>query len=234
MDYWETLKTVVVEPKDDSPSTVASLRWRLFNNFSKSQLQHLRVTLLGWTEQDLPFREIAFFILCIAAGGNKLALVDERRIIEPHTNDTYAALVTGKKFNDERELISSVAAGYHLEGLPIGSAPNESSYWFQGALVCLVPRLNRCCVLERAIADAIRYGRIHCCRESFNAVLVSIEAVILIRSFPDGSVEHTDILPLISIDHLSKDARQMYGERVEKVLPQVCQEATGIQDKGER
>ena len=213
MEYWETLNTVGVLPRYESPSTVSRLRWSLFNIFSKSQLQHLGVTLLGWTAQDLPFREIAFFLLCIAAGGNKLALVDERRIIEPHTNDIYAGLVTGTKFNDERELISSVAAGYHVEGLPIGSAPNESRYWFQGALVCLVPRLNCSCVLEKAIADAVLYGRVHCCRKSFNAVLVSIEHVAFIRSFPDGSVEATDILPLISINHVSKDALQNYGER---------------------
>ena len=142
MEYWETLKTVKFLPKDEPPSTVSRLRWKLFKNFSESQLEHLRVTLLGWTAEALPFREIVFFMLCIAAGGNKLALVDERRIIQPHTNDSYAGLITGTRVDGERELISSIAAGYHVEGLPIGSAPSESKYWFQGALVCLVPRLN--------------------------------------------------------------------------------------------
>ena len=213
MDYWAKLNTVEVLPRDESPSTVSGLRWRLFGIFSRSQLEHLSITLLGWTAQDLPFREIAFFILCIAAGGNKLALVDERRIIEPHTNDTYAGLVTGTDIDDERELISSVAAGYHVEGFPTGSALDESRYWFHGALICLVPRLNRFRVLEKAIADAVLYGPVHCCCHSFNAVLVSIEHVALVRSFPDGSVEYTDILPLISIKHSSKDAVETYGKR---------------------
>ena len=69
-------------------------------------------------------------------------------------------------------------------------------------------------MFEKAIADAVRHGRVNCCRKPFNAVLVSIEAIVLIRSFPDGNAEHTGLLPLISIrNHMSKDALQIYGKR---------------------
>lgn len=84
----------------------------------------------------------------------------------------------------------------------------------EGALVCLVPRLDYPGLLEDAIADAIEYGRARCTRNSFNAVLLFIEHLVLIKSFPDWSVDHTELLPLILIPtHYSKDPRARYGDR---------------------
>jgi len=115
-DYWNDLKTREVKPKRFY-STSSKLRWLLFRIFQHSQLNHLSVTLLGWTAQDLAFREIAFFILCLAAGGDHLALVDERRVIEPPKSDDqsehlHAAIVKGSDPKGGRELISSVGSGY--------------------------------------------------------------------------------------------------------------------------
>ena len=96
----------------------------------------------------------------------------------------------------------------------MGSAPKETKYWLEGALICLVPRLDSPGVLEKAVADAIDYGHASCIADHFNAVLISIEHLVLIKSLPDGSVEHTELLPLIPItNHLSKDARTRYGDQ---------------------
>lgn len=214
-NYWKTLETTKVVSKVQSLSIVSRLRWKLFNIFQASLVNDLSVTLLGWTAKDLSFREIVFFIICLAAGGDRLALVDERRIIKPSVSQSYAAIIAGNKPDGERELISPVGVGYHLQGLPIVSAPSDSKYWFEGALICLIPRLNRVGIFGKAIADAVQYGRVQCARTSFNALLISIEDLVLVRSFPDGSVQHTALLPLISIkSHLSMDARQRYGDRV--------------------
>lgn len=114
--YLDDVKTRKVEPKKFN-STSSKLHCKLFNIFQRSQLHPLSVTLLGWTPQDLPFREIAYFILCLAAGGDHFALVDERRVIKPlksayESDHSYAAIVAGSQPEGERELISSVGVGY--------------------------------------------------------------------------------------------------------------------------
>lgn len=116
-DYWKELKTREVKPKTFT-STSSKIRWKLFNIFQMSQLDDLSVTLLGWTAQDLPFREIVFCILCLAAGGDHLALVDERRVIKPPESQQqerehlYAAIVKGSDPKGGRELITPVGVGY--------------------------------------------------------------------------------------------------------------------------
>lgn len=215
---YDTLQTRRVKPKifnTLSPSCLTGprLRWMLFNFFQTSQQRDLSVTLLSWQAQDLPFRELAFFILCLASGGEHLALVDERRVKLPYNDGLYLGMMTDGESEGDTELATSLGVGYHMDGLPMGSAPKETKYWFDGALICLVPQLDHPSILEKAIADAITYGRANCTAFSFNAVLMSIEHMVLIKSLPDGSVDHTNLLPLIPIDtHLSKDPRARYGD----------------------
>lgn len=212
-ECWKTLKPRVVTPnlghvESDLP-TVERLRWMCFNCFQRSQKGTLSVTLLGWTAHDMPFREIAYFILCLAAGGDHLTFVDDKRVFK---QAGYAGMLTGGDTEDDMELVGSIGAGYHKQGLSTGLAPDDTMYWFEGALVSLVPRLNRPGVLEKAIADVVQYGNSVCGRTTFNAVLISIEHLALVRSFPHGVVDHTSLLPLIPIAlHLSMDARERYG-----------------------
>ena len=111
-------------------------------------------------------------------------------------------------------LATCLGVGYHINGSPVGSAPKDTKYWFEGTLVCLVPRLDYLGLLENAIADAIEYGCARCTPNSFNEVLLSIEHLVLIKSFPNGSVDRTELLPLILIPtHYSKDPRARYGDR---------------------
>ena len=213
----ETLRMRVVTPKPFEhllpfQRTLPRLRWKLFEIFQRSQQHSLSVTLLGWKAQDLPFREIAYFILCLAAGGSNLALVDQRRKIF-YRQKSFVRIMVGSELESKTELVSSLGTGFHVDGLPIGTAPNETRYWFEGALICLVPQLDRPGVLEKATAEAVHCGRSKCARVSFNAVLISIEHLVLIRSLPNGSINRTDLLPLIATAiHLSKDARARYGD----------------------
>lgn len=211
------LQTRIVKPKNldlipSSTRTGPRLRWMLFNLFQRSQRIDLSVNLLGWRAQDLPFRELTFFILCLAKGGEHLALMDQRSIKMPYSGALYVGLKTRSSFELDVELASCLGVGYHMAGLPIGSAPEETKYWFEGALICLVSRLDYPGNLEPAIANAIEYGRANCTTTSFNAILISIEHLVLIKSLPDGTVDHTDLLPLVLIpSHFSKDTRARYG-----------------------
>lgn len=216
---YEKLQTRLVKPKSldhISPShlTGQRLRWMLFNFIQRSQQRDLSATLLTWQAQDLPFRELVFFILCLAIGGQYLALVDQRRVKDPYGKGLYLGIMTDNDLGDYNELATSLGVGYHMDGPPIGSAPHETKYWLEGALICLVPLLNYPGILEKAIVDAIEYGRADCTKNSFNAVLMSIEHLVLIKSYSDGSIDHTEILPLIPINtHVSKDSRARYGDQ---------------------
>lgn len=187
----------------------------LFNSFQKTKEADLSASLLEWQVQDLPFRELAFFILCLAAGGENLSLVDYRRVKKPYDNASSLGMTTSELSESEAdiELATCLEAGYHMNGLPVGSAPGETKYWFEGALVCLARHLDHPGILTKAIAGVIEYGR-NSARTSFNAVLISIEHVVLIKSLPDGSVDHTELFCLIPITtHYSKDARARYGDQ---------------------
>lgn len=212
------LQTRIVKPKNPdlmprSIRTGPKLWWMLFYHFSNSQRKNLSVSLLSWRAQDLPLRELAFFILCLAKSGEHLALIDMRLLKLPYSMASYVGVKTQCTSEIDIELVSLLGHGYHMAGLPKGSAPEETKYWFEGALICLVPRLDYPGNLEAAIADAMEYGRASCKATSFNAILMSIEHLVLIRSLPDGIVEHTELMPLIPIPmHVSKDSRARYSD----------------------
>ena len=213
------LQTRTVKPRNlahTPPSTCTGpkLRWMLFNIFQKSQQADLSLSLLGWQAQDLPFRELAFFILCLATGGENLALMDQRCVKRPYSEALYLGLMKEDSSELDIELATCLGVGYHMAGLPMGSAPEGTKYWFEGALISLVRQLDYPGILEAAIADAVEYGRANCTAVSFNAVLISIEHLVLIKSLPDGTVDHTELLPLVLItSHISKDPRARYSDQ---------------------
>ncbi|KAL9595411.1 MAG: hypothetical protein Q9219_006454 [cf. Caloplaca sp. 3 TL-2023] len=210
--------TKEVSAKAAHPNISNQLRLKLFDVFEDSLIPGLSATLLSWTVDDLFFRELAFSILCLAAGGDHLSLVDRRRVLHPCWTEYYGVVVHGEGSEGERELITSVGSGFHLTDQPQGSAPSTDKYWFpnsNGALVCLInpyPPLEEAGKLEAAVADAINYGRDICGRTSFNALLISVVDLVLLRCFPDGSVEHSPIMSLMSTSGTTgKDARMRYS-----------------------
>lgn len=106
--------------------------------------------------------------------------MDQRRVKEPYDDCLYTGVMTEDTSEGDTELATCLGVGYHMNGLPIGSAPMDTKYWFEGALVCLVTRLDYSGLIENAIADAIEYGRARCTPNTFNAVLLSVEHLVLI------------------------------------------------------
>ena len=212
LSMWDLLVKREVKPKSPCRSVISRIRWKIFDIFQSTQKDQLSVNLLGWSANSLAFREIVFFILCVAAGGKNLAVVDERRILEPYNRELYLAMISGCKPDGGRELVSSIGVGYHMHDQPVGSSPNASKYWFEGVLVCLVPRLDQPGVLQKGLADAIQHGRGESPHTTFNGLLVSIEHLVLFRSFHNGKVEYSPLMSLITVGfHRSMNAQQRYG-----------------------
>ncbi|KAL6712735.1 hypothetical protein ACLMJK_009673 [Lecanora helva] len=202
------------------------LRWMLFDGFCDRWREALSRTLLSWKVEDNPFRELTYHILCLAAGGRHLSLIDS----DCNLSKDFFAGVVGKDESRgseaELELVTPLATGYHKKGSPSGSAPDGSMYWFEGALVSLVSKLDASGSVEKAIADAVHFGVTVLDLKALNAVLISIEHVILLKSYPDGRVDHTSILPLVTIPmHLSKGTHARYDNRFLQELEQHSDEA---------
>ena len=209
-------KKEVVPKTPDSSNIMARVQLMLFKVFQEHELEDLPLTILSWNPDDLAFREYAFHILCLAVGGDYLTVVHDQRTIG-HTNhdrpDTYRVLFHGDEPDGERELTTSLGLGFHMENHPVGTAPQVSRYWLENLLVCLVPRLDQPNVALNAIADAVKYGRDDCGRSSFNAVLVSIFDVVLLKYLPNGTVDHSSVMPLVRTRYsIGMDARQRYPE----------------------
>ncbi|KAL8720594.1 MAG: hypothetical protein Q9181_007887, partial [Wetmoreana brouardii] len=211
---------------------VAILYRLLFTMLRGSLIAQLSINLLQWQPDDFAFREIAYAALCIAAGGKYTTLLPPARVqcedrspfgFIPSRKTTQAAKEYGQQRDDQRDEVGKkgshdlptffgqLVSGSHLEGEPLGSSPDSTVYWFNGALVVLISRLYETGALEEGIDFVVRYHQIHSPDAAINAVLFSIEHLAFVKSFPDGRVQHTSIMPLFEIDsHRSLDAQNRY------------------------
>ena len=94
-----------------------------------------------------------------------------------------------------------------------GSSPEQAVYWFNGALIMLTAKVYEATAFNEGILRIVRYREEKSPLASINAVLLSIEHVVLVKAFADGVVEHTGVMPLFEIsNHLSMDVRERYAE----------------------
>ena len=197
----------------------------------------LSATLLQWNPEDFPFREYAYAVLCMAAGGKYLTTVSQG---DAEGNFAFGFISNGKltescvdvaslRINERSvvdravpqkadgtskvpEFFSGLATGSHLEGTTPGSAPETTIYWLSGALVVLVSRLYEVDALDYGIQKIMRYYDEESLQGGLNAILCSIEHVALVKISPNGKIQHTGVLPLYDIaNHLTLDVRQRYS-----------------------
>ncbi|KAL6717694.1 hypothetical protein ACLMJK_005609 [Lecanora helva] len=214
-EYWRNLSTRMVTARRYLPASPCVVTRRLslvlFEHFQENWVAQLSVALLGWQAQDLPFRELVYFIVCLAMGGKYMSLVDERYIVG---EGDYRGVIQEHRPGDGLEFVSSLTTGYRKKGMPTGLAPATTKYWLEGALISLVPKLNRPGILQKAIADVVHFGHVDSGHEAFNAVIISIEHLVLLKRHHDGLVSHTKLLPLVYIAmHLSMSARARYSDQ---------------------
>lgn len=176
--------------------------------WSKEIEVELRETLLQWSPDDFPFREFAFASLCLAAGDKHITVVPESRFtsneiyghVDPEFEDAY---VTG--------FFSVLATGAHYQGGPAGSAPEETIYWLDDVLVFLTTQLYRADAMDEEILRVAKHCQVHYPGQVVDAVLTSIEHVILVHVMPGSEVQHTGLLPFIKIKiHFTTDVQDRY------------------------
>ena len=161
----------------------------------------LAATLLQWSPEDAPFHEIAFAILCLASGGKNVAMV-------PH--QSFKAYPTFAKL--DTEIIGSLTTGVHLSGDPAGSSPTGVIYWLDGVLVVLTTQLYQSNAVEVEVSRVAQYCHDNHPDDCVDAVLISIEHVVLVHIIPGEEIQYSGIMPLILIEHhLSMDARSRYS-----------------------
>ncbi|KAL8785640.1 MAG: hypothetical protein Q9195_008560 [Heterodermia aff. obscurata] len=205
----------VVKPKD-----ITSIPWRrrhgpilrqlVFRRWAESLTASLAATLLQWTPSDLPFREIAFAALCLASGGKRMSVLPEKRL--------WKTVVYGSISDPEAttpndpEFVSVLAAGAHLQGKPFGTAPQDTFYWLDGIFVVLVAQLLRPNAVEEGISFIHQYCHDNHINDSIDAVLISIEHIVLVHISAFNKIQHTSILPLFAIPtHLSMPVKDRYS-----------------------
>ena len=199
------------------------MRMLIYYTFRRRNDEALSMCLLQWTPDDFPFREMAYAILCLAAGGKytNTTLVEDKIL----QNDEYG-FIEGDEVEEEekdddggdksrvlREHVSQLASGSHLKGLLPGSAPDETIYWMNGALIFLTRDLHHPNALENQVEWVVEHCQKHDVKGNVNAMLLSIDHVVLIKIFPDGLVEHTEVMALWLLPkHMSLDVRLRYKE----------------------
>lgn len=133
----------------------------------------------------------------------------------PHTSTRRGP----SEFQDaDPEFVAHFGIGCHLQKNQPGSSAKKSIYWFEGALVVLAVQLTRTGAVAENVTRVLQYHQKNCARTTINAIIISIEHVILMTIDPHETVRHTNPLCLFALDtHQSKDASARY--------PAVCLEA---------
>ena len=202
------------------PKDVADIPWRLrhgpiFNSllfwiWSRSLEDELAATLLQWSPEDFPFREIAFAVLCLALGGKHVTLLPDS-LLRLHT--AFGEVEPKGQDSTNTQFVSSLATGAHVRGGPLGSAPEEVIYWLEGVLVVLSTQLYRANAVDDGVTYVARYCQRHHPNDIVDAVLLSIEHVVLIHAVPGMEVQRSPLMPLFVIpNHLTMDVKDRYAQ----------------------
>ena len=170
--------------------------WIYLQRSIKDQLIHV---LRTFSPTDFAFREIAFGIISVAAGLVGGVQIEDARRLKHNLEPDWKPLVIGRDPLGPTAVVSQLAFGYHLRGVEPGSAPKETCYWFRGVLVLLETDILHEGSVKSAINRAVSFGRSTKPELStFNALLMSIEHVVILRVV-DDRVQYTHSLPLLDI-----------------------------------
>ncbi|KAL8636744.1 MAG: hypothetical protein Q9226_009216, partial [Calogaya cf. arnoldii] len=186
--------------------------WRsiVVSIWSTSIHKTLKAHLLQWSHEDVPFREITFAILCLASGGENITILPEGEYLD-RESDAYGHWKPKDDSSEDYELIAHLAAGAYLKDLPSDSAPAQTTYWLDGVLVNLASQLFRSDVLEAQISSIASYCSKNHASETVDAVLISIEHVILLKITPNANLRRSALLTLFDTpNHLSMDVSDRY------------------------
>lgn len=189
-----------------------------FYIWSSANEDPLAASLLQLSPENLPFREIAYAALSLAAGGKNVKFMSSKEVI---TNDVFGfihgeqegSIDEEPEYNADSEFVGILASGAHLQGSRPGSSPDATTYWLDDVLVVLTTHLYRPGAADQAIAQTVRYCGKHHSAEYVDAVIISVEHVILVHVTPDRKVQHTAVMPLFDIkNHLTMSVNDRYAK----------------------
>ena len=136
---------------------------------------------------------------------------------------------------ENHEFVGFLGSGAHLQGKPPGTAPQDTFYWFDGVFVVLVAQLLRPNAMDEGISFVQKYYHDSHTNDSIDAVLISIEHVVLIHISASKKTQHTPILPLFTIPtHLSMSVKARYAHWYLSGLSQTIQQYQQEVDEPER
>ncbi|KAL8671580.1 MAG: hypothetical protein Q9168_003924 [Polycauliona sp. 1 TL-2023] len=218
----DTTQSVLPPCKLVRPKSLCDIPWSLrhvpiFQNliFSDFVSTHGIGEIVSQPINSFPFRELAYYVLCIAAGGAYMAITEHNGVEQetvyallhdvPCKNDKVLRSPRRKYQSPTRrfpegswsEFVSQLFSGSHLQGNMAGASPTETIYWFNNALIVLTRQLKDFSDIEQGLHRIIDYHNQHH-QTTFSAVLTSIKHIVLVKIFPDGSIEHTEAMPLFS------------------------------------
>ncbi|KAL8886757.1 MAG: hypothetical protein Q9192_006433, partial [Flavoplaca navasiana] len=160
---------------------------------------------------------------------------DKKVVKHPVGIDVVAASAETQS-NCSSEFLSQFLSGAHLDGASPGLSTRDTVYWFNGALVILTIRLRDVNALERGLQKVVQYHQQHQC-SSFNAILLSIEHVVLVKVFPNGQIEHTEVMALFWVErYMSMEVHETPPRDPAEVMQQEVSitRAEGMLDANEK
>lgn len=189
-------------------------RSRIFYFFREIYEPILAAVLLSWTSEDLVFRDIAYAVISLASANLYPSIVSSLHVLQTRRVG-FAALKKGGEEREESEFISDLGVGSHFKDVLPGSSPDSDMYWFGSVLVHLVGQLiDWPEILNGAVVSLVEYCQKERPNQDVDAILLSIEHVVLIKIRSDGRVQRTEPLCLFNIQtHTSMQVTERYDER---------------------
>ena len=156
----------------------ARLLGSLWESLQASLNECMGLILLSLKPEDFFFREIAFAIVSMANGlSGTLTFVDTQRVARQPAPG-WAAIFP--RDSQETIVASDLAAGYHKQGVQTGSAPLETTYWYEDVVVHLAMFLENDAVVTNEIRKASEFGqRGLSSKGHLTVLLMSIEHIVI-------------------------------------------------------
>ena len=137
---------------------------------------------------------MAYAVLSLAAGGRHVNFLPCRNV---SSHGAFGFVHEGCEHTADSELVSILASGAHLQGSSPGTSPEGTIYWLDNVLVVLTAQLYHADAMDEGIARIVRYCQNHCATQYVDAVLISVEHVVLVHVAPDGKVQQTATMPVL-------------------------------------
>lgn len=144
---------------------------------------------------------MAYTALCLAAGGEYINVVSSQAVT---VRGAFEFIGSGPEDTADSVSICLLTSEADLQGFPPKSSPEGTIYWFNNVLVLLAARLYLPGAVEGGIIRLVDYCQKNHSAAYVDAVLISVEHVVVVHITPARKVQHTAVMPLYNIkNHVS-------------------------------